>query len=82
MNAKLTLKLNKDAIDHAKSYAKKTNQSLSFLVEKYFTLISEKNSSIPDDISPIVQELSGIINLPDDFDCKGEYHNYIQEKYS
>lgn len=82
MNAKLTLKLNKSAIDQAKSYAKKTNQSLSFLVEKYFILISEKNSSVPDDISPIVQELSGIINLPEDFDYKSEYRNYIQEKYS
>ena len=82
MNAKLTLKLNKSAIDQAKSYAKKTNQSLSFLVEKYFTLISEKNRSLPEDISPIVQELSGIINLADDFDYKKEYHNYIREKYS
>ncbi len=82
MNAKLTLKLNKSAIDQAKSYAKKTNQSLSFLVEKYFKLISEKNSPISEDISPIVQELSGIVNLADDFDYKDEYHNYIQGKYS
>ncbi len=75
MKVKLTLKLNKSVIDHAKSYAKKTNQSLSFLVEKYFTLISEKNSSDHEDISPVVQELSGIIDLPDDFDYKKEYHN-------
>lgn len=82
MNVKLTLKLNKSAIDHAKSYAKKTNQSLSFLVEKYFTLISDKNISEHEDISPIVQELSGIINLTNDFDHKKEYHNHIMEKYS
>ncbi len=82
MNAKLTLKLNKNAIDHAKSYAKKTNQSLSFLVEKYFTLIAEGYSSFPDDVSPTVQELSGIIKLEDNYDYKKEYHDYILEKYS
>ncbi len=82
MNVKLILKLNKNAIDRAKSYAKKTNQSLSFLVEKYFTLISERYSSLPDDISPTVQELSGIIKLEDNYDYKKEYHDYILEKYS
>lgn len=82
MNAKLTLKLNKNAIEQAKIYAKNTNQSLSFLVEKYFKLIAEKGQTSPDDISPVVKEISGIIKLSDDFDYKKEYHQYIEEKYS
>ena len=55
---------------------------VGFFWPPFFSLISEKNSSESDDISPIVQELSGIIHLEDDIDYKIEYHNYIQEKYS
>lgn len=41
MNTKLTLELNKKAIDRAKKYAQKNKQSLSVMVEKYFNLISD-----------------------------------------
>ncbi len=82
MNTKLTLKLDKATIKRAKSYAKKTDQSLSYLVENYFKLISEKENFEPDEISALVEELSGIIDLSEDFDYMKEYHDYIMEKYS
>lgn len=31
--------------------------------------------------SPLVKELSGIINLKKEFDLKEEYANYLVEKY-
>lgn len=82
MNAKLTLKLDKAVIKQAKVYAQKKQQSLSALVEDYFRFLldREQESSIPD-ISPTVQELSGIIQLDDDIDLHEEYTNYLLKKY-
>lgn len=82
MNAKLTLKMDKDSIDRAKNYAQKTNQSLSSLVQNYFNFISEKNEIKITELSPIVKELSGIIELDNSFNHKNEYHKHIMEKYS
>lgn len=82
MNTKLTLKLDKNAIERAKYYAQKTNQSLSSLVQNYFNFISEKYEINENDISPVVQELSGIIELDNNFAHKKEYQNHIMEKYS
>jgi len=82
MNTKLTLNLNKSSIERAKKYAKKHNQSLSILVEKYFNLISEKENSNEIEISPNVLELSGIIDLNEDYDAKSEYGKHIEKKYS
>ena len=81
MNSKLTLKLNKGSIERAKRYAKKHNQSLSVLVEKYFNLISEKEKNTETEISPNVMELSGIIKLDKDYNIKSEYGKHIEEKY-
>ena len=82
MNSKLTLKLNKKAIDRAKKYAKRNKQSLSVMVEKYFNLISDKESIKEIEISPNVLELSGIIKLPGNINLKEVYRNHIETKYS
>ena len=81
MNTKLTLKLSKEAIEKAKSYASSTNESLSSLVEKYFRLISSKMNTKDFEISQNVLELSGIIKLDKNFDLKKEYHKHLREKY-
>ena len=82
MNTKLTLKLNKKAIDRAKKYAKRNKQSLSVMVEKYFNLISDRESITEIEISPNVLELSGIIKLPENINMKEVYRNHIEAKYS
>ncbi len=82
MNTKLTLKLNKKAIDRAKKYAQSNKQSLSVMVEKYFNLLSDKESISEIEISPNVLELSGIIKLPENIKVKEVYRNHIEEKYS
>ena len=51
MDTKLTLKLNKRAIERAKKYAKKNKQSLSGIVENYFNMIS--NKEILDEIETV-----------------------------
>jgi len=81
MNTKLTLKLNKKAIERAKRYAYKNKKSLSVLVENYFNLITEKENMDELEISPNVLELSGIIKLPENIDLKEEYGKHLEEKY-
>ena len=81
MNTKLTLKLNKKAIERAKNYARKNKKSLSVLVENYFNLITEKENTDDFEISPNVEELSGIIKLPKNIEVKEEYKKHLEEKY-
>jgi Family of unknown function (DUF6364) len=82
MDTKLTLKLNKKAIESAKKYAKKNKQSLSGMVENYFYMISNKEGNDGIEISPSVLELSGIISLSNDINIKEAYGKHLDEKYS
>lgn len=82
MNTKLTLKLNKKAIERAKRYAKKNKRSLSVMVENYFNVISQKDDDNEIEISPNVLELAGIINLTDEINIKEMYGKHLEEKYS
>lgn len=80
MNTKLTLSLEKEVIEQAKSYAKKTGRSLSELVESYFKNLTEKTEK-EEDIHPKVKKLIGRITLPDDFDENKARDEYYKEKY-
>lgn len=82
MNSKLTLKLNDRVIKRAKKYAKQNRQSLSSIVENYFRILSESEELNEIEISPNVLELSGIIDLPENFELKKEYKKHLEEKFS
>ena len=62
METKLTLRLNKRVIDKAKDYAHNHNISLSKLVESYLESIT-KQKAVATEISPLVESLSGVIQL-------------------
>ena len=80
MDTKLTLKLNEDIIEKAKEYAKSKKTSLSDLIENYLQkLTSDKKSKKT--ITPLVKSLSGIISLPEDYDDKKDYTEYLTNKY-
>lgn len=80
MNTKLTLKLEEAIIEKAKSYAKSHKTSLSRLIENYLqNITSEKVKE--EKITPLVKSLSGVINLPDDFDHKTAYSDFLRNKY-
>lgn len=82
MNTKLTLHVDKDIIEQAKLYAQDKQQSLSALVENYLRfLLRREQSPVSPDISPTVQELSGIIHLDATADVREEYTDYLLEKY-
>ena len=54
--------------------------SLSRLIESYLSsLIENKSEDIK--ITPLVESLSGVVNIPDDFDYKNGYTDYLLDKY-
>lgn len=81
MNTKLTLSLDKEVIIKAKSFAKSNDVSLSFLIENLLLKIVSEYKTEATKKTSLVDELSGIISLPRDFDYKKEYSDYLLEKY-
>lgn len=80
MNTKLTLNIDQNIIEEAKSYAKNNSVSLSKLIENYLLSITAKDSK-KTKISPLVESLTGVISL-EDTDYKKEYSDYLSKKYS
>ncbi|MBI1222750.1 MAG: hypothetical protein GC180_09125 [Bacteroidetes bacterium] len=56
MDAKLTLKLDQEAIERAKSYALKHGLSLSRLIENYFNHLEAEEQRLK--ISPFIQSIA------------------------
>lgn len=82
METKLTLKLDLDIINKAKLYAKKHRKSLSKIIENYLHFLLEEKQVENKKITPLVKELSGIISLPEEFNYKDNYINYLTKKYN
>ena len=81
MNKKLTLLLDETIINQAKSYAKRHKETLSGIVEKYFTYITTKNpDNTKERIPQEIEDLVGIITIPDNIDVKKEYRRHRAEK--
>ena len=81
MDTKLTLKLDNDVISRAKRYAQSRKTSLSKIVESYLDSVTKPDSD-EIEITPLVQSLSGVISLPEDYDYKKDYTDYLIRKYS
>lgn len=80
MDTKLTLKLDQAVIEKAKGYAKSKNTSLSALIENYLQKLTEDKKN-KRKITPLVKSLSGVIDLPLDYNHKNDYADYLINKY-
>ncbi|WP_410005762.1 DUF6364 family protein [Aequorivita nionensis] len=80
MDKKLTLSLDGTVIESAKTYAKLHNTSLSKLIESYLDSLTKRKKK-GGDITPLVESLSGVIELEENFDAKDAYSKYLIEKY-
>jgi hypothetical protein len=80
MNKKLTLRLNGNVIQKAKNYAQKQKTSLSKMIESYLNSVTKQKSENIE-ITPFVESLSGVIDLPADYDYRKEYSDHISKKY-
>ena len=82
METKLTLRLNDQVIERAKNYAHSHKISLSKMIESYLDTITKPNEvEKKNTVTPLVESLSGVIDLPADFDYKNEYGDYLEKKY-
>lgn len=81
MDAKLTLKLDKEVIESAKAFAASKNISLSKMIEAYLSSLVFSTEPKKGQISPFVESLTGILDLPEDFDYKKDYVDYLEKKY-
>lgn len=82
MNHKLTLKLDEDLIEKAKTYAKEHHSSLSRLVEDYFRFLTQEVSSKPSQITSNVKKLSGVLKDAPEIDFKKEKLERLLKKHS
>jgi hypothetical protein len=79
MDDKLTLKHSDKIVEKAKQYAKNNNISLSRMIENYLEAITIKKCEKMD-ISPLVESLTGIIEL-EDKEYKKDYTDFLSKKY-
>lgn len=80
MTTKLTLTVEKEVIERAKSYAKASGRSLSELIEQYLDTITQENKQ--QKISPKLKKLVGAVKLPKNFDEKKELQSYLEKKHA
>lgn len=80
MDTKLTLRLKPNVIERAKIFARENNISLSKMIENYLDSLT-KQKPVDVEITPLVESLSGVVELPDGYDHKEEYTEYLLEKY-
>jgi len=80
MDTKLTLRLDEKVIERAKNYAHDHKISLSRMIESYLDSVTKpKSEDIV--ITPLVESLSGVMELPADYDFRKDHTDFLLEKY-
>jgi hypothetical protein len=79
MTTKLTLTVEKEVIERAKSYAKQSGRSLSELIEQYLDSLTKEKSG--EAVSPKLKKLIGAVKIPKNFDEKKELQSYLERKH-
>lgn len=82
MDTKLTLKLDKEAIEQAKRYAERRGLSLSRVVESYFLKLAQSEEPPREKLTGVVAELAGALKGVELGDSREEYTAYLWKKYS
>jgi hypothetical protein len=81
MDTKLTLNVDSDLVQHAKSYAREKGRSLSDLFEMYLKALINKKETSEEELTPKVKSLLGSFKMPEDFDYKNELSEQLSNKY-
>lgn len=79
MQTKLTLRLEEQLIEQAKSYAAEAGKSVSQIVADYFRLLTEQKTKSSSSLTPITKSLRGLLR-ESKLDEKG-YRKHLEEKY-
>lgn len=78
MQTKLTLSIDKRIIEKAKDFARRSNRSLSEIIETYLEKITDEELG---DVDNELSKLIGVIKLPEDFDDKKEIRKILTGKH-
>jgi len=79
MQTKLTLRLEDQLIEQAKSYAAQAGKSVSQIVAEYFKLLTTQNVKTNSPSAPITQSLRGLLR-ESKLDEK-DYKKYLEGKH-
>ncbi len=79
MPTKLTLRLDEELIQRAKSFAKKSSKSVSQFVADYFASLDKKSKRSSQDLTPIVRSLKGAL-AGTDVDIE-DYRRHLEERH-
>jgi len=81
MKVRLNLSLNENVVKSAKEFACSNQTSLSKIIENYLDKLTAEDHDASKKISPLVQSLLGVLDLPADFDHKVARAEYLRGKY-
>ena len=82
MKSKLTLSIDHEIKKKAELYASENGQPLNSMVENYLKLLSNDIKQVkPDQLSPRVRGLRGIIKVEKGFDSKKMLSDELSKKY-
>lgn len=80
METKLTLRLEKDLIERAKRYSRKSGKSISRLVADYFSLLDAgEQTQTQSELTPLVSSLKGSLRAATV--REEDYRHYLEDKY-
>lgn len=79
MHTKLTLRIDEELIERAKSHARRSGKSVSQLVSNYLEMLPRPERSRPRTLTPIVESLRGVLagsGLDEE-----DYRRHLEEKF-
>jgi len=79
MQTKLTLRLEEQLIEQAKTYAARAGKSVSQIVADYFKLLTSEKNRLASSSTPITQSLRGLLR-ESKLDEKA-YRKYLEGKH-
>jgi len=80
MNTKLTLRLDSEAINRGKQFAKQQGTSLSQLVQEYFLLLGDNDNIV--EMVPVSAKLHSLLGIGSDSYDETDYLTHLIEKHN
>jgi hypothetical protein len=81
MKSKLTISIDKTVLDKAKRYALEQNLDLTQKIENFLKSLPHQDPEINFEISPFVRSISTGNTIPNDYDYKKDYRDYLEKKH-
>ncbi|HZV69231.1 MAG TPA: DUF6364 family protein [Saprospiraceae bacterium] len=81
MTTKLTLSVEKEVVEKAKLYAKRTGRSLSEIIEGFLETLTSENAQKSNKTSPKLRKIIGVVKLPKNFNEENAKRAHLENKH-